>query len=501
MTKRNEKIAIGIDFGTTNSRICFSFSDGKPEILSIRQLPSVQILPYLPGYLFFPGRNKIIIGEEAKKYYYLKPHRVIKSIKRNLNSVFHIGKHAYTGKEIAKFIFQRLLEELKITFRKEIHSCVLTVPPTFGHEERETLRKALEESAKGHEELKVMLLDEPISAFIAHSEEENIFLKIGEGEKKVLVIDMGGGTTDLAILNCFIRGGKFEVSPLSIWSNLHLGGDDFDKIIASHVIEHLLDKGSIHIENLTESEKIFFWNQVLYESEKAKREFQTPESRARIVINDPAGKKLPPSTFDWEMMSKVCQPLLNEFSESINYVFERAAMKKNDIDTVLLTGGMSRFGILRKAVTDSFGAKIVMGKDPQSAVARGACEYHASILGLIPGVHLPINPVITKALFLKLSGGSLFKILPSCSKLPEKIRIENKLTVPLISSGVLRISLYQGSDDGKDAKCIMGFSAGGKGKLVPGKPLTMEIDVDLNKMISVKISIDDTLKTFSVWGI
>ena len=104
MTDQPQTFAVGIDFGTTNSTICLCPPDGRPAIVPIRQLPDGQTLPWLPGFIYFPSGRKVVVGQAARRYYHLKPHRTVRSVKRDLDRVFTVGGRTYSGADLVLFV-------------------------------------------------------------------------------------------------------------------------------------------------------------------------------------------------------------------------------------------------------------------------------------------------------------------------------------------------------------------------------------------------------------
>jgi molecular chaperone DnaK len=107
--RATDAIAVGIDFGTTNSALCVLRGGGGPEAVSVRQLPGEETLPYLPGYVYFAAGRKVVVGAQARRFYHLKPHRVVRSVKRGLDATFRVGRGVLTGADLAAIVLRRLL--------------------------------------------------------------------------------------------------------------------------------------------------------------------------------------------------------------------------------------------------------------------------------------------------------------------------------------------------------------------------------------------------------
>ena len=479
---REEKLACGLDFGTTNSSICYSRPDGRPQVVSIRQLPDEQQLPYLPGYIYFAGGRRVYVGQFAKNYFHLKPHRVIRSVKRELDSMFRVGKNTYSGGSLARMIMRRLLAACREQSGRIVRECCLTVPSTFGSRERDTLRGALLKASRSLE--KVLLLDEPLAAFIAHMSHADSPAG-GPGAMNVMLIDMGGGTTDLAVLRVEGAGRSMQVTPLSVWSHVHFGGDDFDRFTAMDIALRRIEEGLISYDGLTESERKFLWGSYFTAAEKIKHNLADDGKDTQVSATSLPGEKPLDYSVNEAGYRQVTRPLLETLRESIRYVLERGGTNARACDRIVLTGGMSRFRIIQDEVAEFFGRDPELSPHPLRAVAEGACLRHASVLNPDRAGIETVKPVLTKALFLRLAGRRMVKVLPSCLRLPVKVRIEKKFATPLARSDALRIPFYQGNDDGSETHHLVTLTLRGKRILPPALSVAIDVEVDENKMIAL----------------
>jgi molecular chaperone DnaK len=484
MTDQPQTFAVGIDFGTTNSTICLCPPDGRPAIVPIRQLPDDQTLPWLPGFIYFPSGRKVIVGQAARRYYHLKPHRTVRSVKRDLDRVFTVGGRTYSGADLVLFITRHLLRECRETAGAVVREAVLTVPATFGHRERKTLREALLETSRSIR--KVYLLDEPLAAFMAHANDTGVLTGPtgGAAREHVLIADMGGGTTDLAVLRLENAGGRTHVSPLAVWSHLSLGGDDFDRFVAQDIAVARAEAGLMALERLTDSERKFLRAKFVTIAEDIKMRLGSPPRQLEVTVDGLPGEASFAVAMNGERYGRLTRPLTDAFIESIRYVLERGNLLPGDIGRVILTGGMSRAAVVRGAAEDFFGRKAELSPDPESAVARGACYYHASLLRPDRGDIETLRPVMTRALFLRMQGGRMLRVLPSCQPVPARTTLSH-LVSPVIRCQALRLPFYQGNDDGSELASIVTLTLGADRAMRPGSPVTVEVDVDENKMIAI----------------
>jgi len=443
-------------------------------------------MPYLPGFIYFAAGRRVYVGQSAKKYYHLKPHRVVRSVKRGLDRVFSVGRNAYTGADLARLIMLRLLRECREQTGEIVRECVLTVPSTFGHRERETLREALLKTSRSIK--KVHLLDEPLAAFISHANDSDSFKGMASDRsyrENVMLVDMGGGTTDLALLRLEGTGKALKVNPLAVWSHLQLGGDDFDRLIAMDIALKRVEEGLIPYERLTESERKFLWGNFLVAAEDLKLRLGSARGEVRVEAGGLQGEKPLGYCMDEALQRRITKPLTDALIECIRYVLARGNVAREDLGRIILTGGMSRARIIQRAVQDFFQRETEMSGEPQSAVARGACYYHASVLNPDREDIDTLKPVLTKALFLRMSKRRMVKVLPSCLGLPAGRQLSHQFVSPVASCNALRIPFYQGNDDGSEIRPLVTLTLAGGKRLPPGLPVIIDVKVDENKMISV----------------
>jgi len=217
---KNEYV-VGIDLGTTNSVIAWIKPDGSVEVI-----PNAEGARTTPSIVSFTKSGEIIVGEPAKRQLILNSDRTIKSIKRKMGSDYkvRIDDKEYTPQEISALVLKKLKKDAEEYLNGDIKKAVITCPAYFNDAQRQATKEA--GIIAGLEVLRV--INEPTAAALAYG------LDKMEGEKKVLVYDLGGGTFDVSILE--IGGGVIQV--ISTSGNNHLGGDDFDQ----RIIDYLADE-------------------------------------------------------------------------------------------------------------------------------------------------------------------------------------------------------------------------------------------------------------------
>ncbi|HOM25614.1 MAG TPA: Hsp70 family protein, partial [Thermosynergistes sp.] len=208
---------IGIDLGTTNSVVAVQEGD------NITVIPNAEGSRLTPSVVAFTKEGERLVGQLAKRQAIINPERTIMSIKRKMGSDYKVvidGK-AYTPQEISAMILQKLKHDAEEYLGEPVTKAVITTPAYFTDAQRQATKDAGE--IAGLEVVRI--INEPTAACLAYGVNK-------EGEHKILVFDLGGGTFDVSILD--VGEGVFEV--LATSGDNHLGGDDWDQRIVDWMI-------------------------------------------------------------------------------------------------------------------------------------------------------------------------------------------------------------------------------------------------------------------------
>lgn len=258
---------IGIDLGTTNCTLAYSTSDNKIKQFSIPQLTSattVEALPSLPSFLYFPLNEekkgeldkRLCAGVHARKRAAEVPDRVIASAKSWLcnGGIDRRQPILPIGLEDPDLLLSPLqaCSELLLHIKHAWNSAMpdapfnqqeilITVPASFDPSARQLVQEAA--AMAGYPE--VTLIEEPLAAFYAwleqHPEEWRKQLHIGD---KILVVDIGGGTTDFTLITADAQNGDLQLNRLAVGSHLLLGGDNLDLTLAHDVKQQMEEEGT-----------------------------------------------------------------------------------------------------------------------------------------------------------------------------------------------------------------------------------------------------------------
>jgi molecular chaperone DnaK len=362
---------VGIDFGTTNSAIAL---DGRP--LELHHEGTVRAL--LPSVVAFLPSGARLVGEAARARRMRDPKNTIYSSKRILGQgwfstrarkfqrqyPFELGEKnggpafktragVHTPEEIAAMILAALTERARLEPRGL--EAVVGLPTVLGPQQRAATIAATQQV--GFAPVRTVL--EPVATALAYS--DGCSRKLG----KVAVYDFGGGTFDLAVLDC--SSWPFRV--LAHGGDAYLGGDDIDRALAKAVARAMLEKTRW---DLRSDPTVFA--QLVSACERAKIELCTAET-ARIGLGEVDEAAPVPDAeivLDREQLTKLSAELVRSTFLTCDSTLGDARIRTSEIDTVLLAGGTTKLPMVREGVRKYFGREPRADVDPLTVVAIGA---------------------------------------------------------------------------------------------------------------------------------
>lgn len=425
--KENVGTVIGIDLGTTYSCVGV-FKNGRVEIIANDQGNRIT-----PSYVAFTAEGERLIGDAAKNQLTSNPENTIFDAKRLIgrewsdssvqqdvkyfpfkvkekNSKPHIEVKAggadkaskvFAPEEISAMVLTKMKETAEAYLGKKVTHAVVTVPAYFNDAQRQATKDA--GTIAG---LNVMrIINEPTAAAIAYGLDKK------EGEKNILVFDLGGGTFDVSLLT--IDNGVFEV--VSTNGDTHLGGEDFDQRVMEHFIKLYKKKTGKDVRKDNRAVQ-----KLRREVEKAKRTLSTAH-QARIEIEsffegDDFSETLTRAKFE-----ELNMDLFRSTMKPVQKVLEDGDLKKSDVDEIVLVGGSTRIPKVQQLVKEFFnGKEPTRGINPDEAVAYGAA-VQAGVLGGEEDtgdlVLLDVNPL---TLGIETVGGVMTKLIPRNTVIPTK---------------------------------------------------------------------------------
>ncbi|WP_373546906.1 molecular chaperone DnaK [Chamaesiphon sp.] len=477
---------IGIDLGTTNS--CVSVLEGGIPVV-ISNAEGGRTTPSIIG---FAKGGEQLVGQLAKRQGVTNAENTVYSIKRFIgrrwedteternrvpyscikgrdNTVdVQIRGRTYTPQEVSAMILQKLKKDAQNFLGHPVEQVVITVPAYFTDAQRQATKDA--GTIAGLEVLRI--INEPTAAALAYG------LDKADTEQKILVVDLGGGTFDVSVLQ--LGNGIYEVKATS--GNNHLGGDDFDNEIVRWMIKHFrttenvdLLKDKMALQRLREA------------AEKAKVELSTMMSTTinlPFIAADAQGPKhleieLTRTKFE-EMVSALIQATL----EPVQRALKDADLQTKDIDRILLVGGSTRIPAVQRAIQDLFGGKeLDRSVNPDEAVAMGAAVQAGVVGGDVKDVLLlDVTPL---SLGIETLGEVFTKIIDRNTTIPTSKGQEFSTATDGQTS--VEIHVLQGERAmAKDNKSLGRFLLTGIPPAPRGVPkIEVSFDIDVNGILKV----------------
>lgn len=424
--KEKEKMGtiIGIDLGTTYSCVGV-FKNGRVEIIANDQGNRIT-----PSYVGFTAEGERLVGDAAKNQLTSNPENTVFDAKRLIGREFkdttvqndmkvwpfkvvdksgkpHVKviasgeEKVFAPEEISAMVLGKMKEIAEAYLGKEIKNAVITVPAYFNDAQRQATKDAGTISGLNV----VRIINEPTAAAIAYGLDKK------DGEKNILVFDLGGGTFDVTLLT--IDNGVFEV--LSTNGDTHLGGQDFDQRVMDYFIKLYKKKTGKDVRKDHRAVQ-----KLRREVEKAKRALST-QHQARVEVE---------SFFDGEDFSETLtrakfeelnMDLFRSTMKPVQKVMEDGDLKKEDIHEVVLVGGSTRIPKVQQLLKEYFnGKEPSRGINPDEAVAYGAAVQ----AGVISGeddtgdlVLLDVNPL---TMGIETVGGVMTKLITRNTVIPTK---------------------------------------------------------------------------------
>lgn len=365
-----EKI-IGIDLGTSNSQAAVVIG-GKPTIIPSAEGATVAGKMF-PSIVAFTKDEQLLVGEPARRQAVSNPEGTVMRAKRKIGTdvKYNIYGKEYTPQQISAFILQKIKRDAEAFLGEPVNKAVITVPAYFNDNQRTATKDAGKIAGLDV----VRLVNEPTAASMAYGLDK-------EGEHKVLVFDLGGGTLDVTIME--FGDGTFTV--LSTSGDTQLGGTDMDEAIIKWVVSEFHKLEGINLD-----EDSTAMQRVREASEKAKIELSTvleTEINLPYITATNKGPKHLNLKLTRSKLEHLIDSIIKRCIHPVEQALKDANLKKEDIKKVILVGGPTRMPVIQKFIEEKVGSKLERGVDPMECVALGAAIQGAILAGDIKDIVL-----------------------------------------------------------------------------------------------------------------
>ena len=475
---------IGIDLGTTYSCLAYIDEDGNPVVEKNFEQEDTT-----PSVILFNENGEIIVGSPAKEMATLyPPERIITSIKRQMGTDYtvDIDGDTYNPIMLSAVILRKMINDFNENHGCDVKKAVITCPAYFGQNERDATKTA--GTIAGLDD--VTVINEPTAAAISFG-----FGNAGDGKKRVLVYDLGGGTFDVTVLE--IDGPSFTA--VATDGERLLGGKDWDAVISKIIKEKVSQETGIDVSDLDENEEIR--QCLINDSETIKKRLSTAESTKGTLSVD--GQKVVYTVTRSEFESASAS-LMQTTIDLIDKVLASKNFSMSDIDEVILVGGSSRMPQVKATISARYPDANVKVYDPDQSVAKGAALYSKSnsfdldsapvdpSTGEVvepPAGVLNVHNVLSKTFGIKAVYEDGTEMISNIIYRNEVLPIESVKTYYPVDDGqsTIKVEIYEDSaandDDGRKTAVIDGAPVG---------EFMMELPTDVTKNTPIVVKFTAT---------
>ena len=477
---------IGIDLGTTNS--CVAIMEGK----NTKVIENSEGRRTTPSIVAFTKDGEKIVGEPAKRQAVTNAENTIFSVKRLIGRRFddravqdtmskvpykivkagngdawvEARGEKYSPSQISAFTLQKMKETAEAYLGEKVTEAVITVPAYFNDSQRQATKDAGKIAGLDVKRI----INEPTAAALAYGLDK-------EGNKTIVVYDLGGGTFDVSILE--IGDGVFEVKATN--GDTFLGGEDFDARIQDFIMSEFkkeqgvdLSKDNLAIQRIKEA------------AENAKKELSsTTETEINLpyITADATGPKHLNMKLTRAKLEQLTADLVEKTLEPCKKALADAGLKTSDINEVVLVGGMTRMPKVQETVKNFFGREPHKGVNPDEVVAVGAAIQGGVLTGNVTDVLLlDVTPL---SLGIETMGGVFTRLIDRNTTIPTKK--SQIFSTAENNQPAVTIKVYQGERDIAVYNKLLGeFTLDGIPPAPRGMPqIEVTFDIDANGVVNV----------------
>src|SRR6201997_1619010 len=482
---------IGIDLGTTNS--CVALMEGK-QVKVMENSEGARTTPSVVAYL---DDNQILVGAPARRQAITNPRNTLFAVKRLIGRRFEekevqqdIGLMPYriikadngdawvqahdqklAPPQISAEVLRKMKKTAEDYLGEPVTEAVITVPAYFNDSQRQATKDA--GRIAGLEVKRI--INEPTAAALAFGLDKK------EGDRKIAVYDLGGGTFDISIIEIAEVDGERQFEVLSTNGDTFLGGEDFDLRLIDFLVEDFKRDAGVDLKN-----DVLALQRLKDSAEKAKIELsssQQTEINLPYITADATGPKHLAIKITRAKFESLVEDLVDRTIEPCKIAIKDAGVKLSDIGDVILVGGMTRMPKVQETVKEFFGKEPRKDVNPDEAVAVGAAIQGGVLKGDVKDVLLlDVTPL---SLGIETLGGVMTKLIQKNTTIPTKA--QQVFSTADDNQGAVTIHVLQGERAVASGNKSLGqFNLEGIPPAPRGMPqIEVAFDIDANGILHV----------------
>lgn len=473
---------VGIDLGTTNS-LCTVFLDGEPRLI-----PNAHGGVLTPSVVGILEDGQVVVGDPAKELRVTRPERTASCFKRLMGTSrsVQLAGRTLSAPELSSLVLRALKEDAEAWLGEAVTDAVITVPAYFNDNQRKATRTAGEIAG-----LTVRrIVNEPTAAALTYGFHDR------QSEKQIIVIDLGGGTFDVTLMEIF--EGTLEI--ISTSGESFLGGEDFTDRIAGQVLR----KQGLVLET-AELKQPLRVARLRQECEAAKRALFNGE-KATIRVPGETGElgDAPPTvTLTRKNFAAATEELVKRLAKPIGKALRDGRCGPEQVDDVILVGGATRMPVVREFVERYFGKTPLSTFNPDEVVALGAAVQAALMaddravgdMVMTDVCPFTLGVDVAKEFGRRIVGGYFQPIIHRNTTIP--VSREEVFYTVSANQREVQVGIYQGEGRKVEDNLKLGdLSVTGIPPGPRGMPVHVRFTYDINGILEVEAYVPDSGRKF-----